>query len=120
MACNICQGMMFTLIMVSCHWVNIFVAGCWWARSCKGYDVPKESLGQINMEVNVSLPPDAIYNIVIDIDNKRFFKNIQEVLSIKVLLDEGSRQVVKLDKLLYDVIIYTIYTMLILFLMILR
>ncbi|CAH1420802.1 unnamed protein product [Lactuca virosa] len=65
--------------------------GCWWARSCKGYDVPKDSLCQLNVEVNVGLPPDAIYTIVIDIDNKRVFKNIQEVLSIKVLFDEGSR-----------------------------
>ncbi|KAI3763551.1 hypothetical protein L2E82_13476 [Cichorium intybus] len=60
--------------------------------------VPKDSLCQLNVEVNVGLPPDAIYNIVIDPDNKRVFKNIQEVLSRKVLLDEGSRQVVELEQ----------------------
>ncbi|KAL7617966.1 hypothetical protein Lser_V15G04514 [Lactuca serriola] len=61
------------------------------SRSWKGCDVPKDSLCQLNVEVNVGLPPDAIYNIVIDIDNKRVFKNIQEVSSTKVFLDEGSR-----------------------------
>ncbi|CAI9278299.1 unnamed protein product [Lactuca saligna] len=60
--------------------------------------VPKDSLCQLNVEVNVGLPPDAIYNIVIDPDNKRVFKNIQEVLSRKVLIDEGSRQVVELEQ----------------------
>lgn len=60
--------------------------------------VPKDSLCQLNVKANVGLPPDAIYNIVIDPDNRRVFKNIQEVLSRKVLLDEGSRQIVELEQ----------------------
>ncbi|KAI3720317.1 hypothetical protein L6452_21233 [Arctium lappa] len=60
--------------------------------------VPKGSFCQLNVKVNVGLPPDAIYNIVTDPNNKRVFKNIQEVLSRKVLLDEGERQVVELEQ----------------------
>nr|XP_043626355.1 uncharacterized protein LOC122597848 [Erigeron canadensis] len=60
--------------------------------------VPKGSLCQLNVTTNVGLPPDAIYNIVTDPDNRRVFKNIQEVTSRKVLLDEGSRQVVDLEQ----------------------
>ncbi|GJV47539.1 E3 ubiquitin protein ligase UPL2-like protein [Tanacetum coccineum] len=54
--------------------------------------VPKGSLFQLNVKANVGLPPDAIYNIVTDPDNKRVFKNIQ------VLVDEGSRQVVEIKQ----------------------
>ncbi|GJW96658.1 suppressor of gamma response 1 [Tanacetum coccineum] len=54
--------------------------------------VPRGSLFQLNVKANVGFPPDAIYNIVTDPDNKRVFKKIQEVLSRKVLVDEGSRQ----------------------------
>ena len=39
--------------------------------------VPKGSLCNLNVKVNVGLPPDAVYNIVIDPDNKRVFKNIK-------------------------------------------
>ncbi|KAA8533151.1 hypothetical protein F0562_033316 [Nyssa sinensis] len=60
--------------------------------------VPKGSLCSLNLNVNVGLPPDAVYNIVTDPDNKRVFKNIKEVISRKVLVDEGSRQVVELDQ----------------------
>ncbi|KAI7728845.1 hypothetical protein M8C21_023824 [Ambrosia artemisiifolia] len=60
--------------------------------------VPKGSLCQLNVKTNVGLPPDAVYNIVTDPDNRRVFKNIQEVLSRKVLLDEGSRQIVDLEQ----------------------
>ncbi|XP_022632468.1 uncharacterized protein LOC106779894 isoform X1 [Vigna radiata var. radiata] len=76
--------------------------------------VPKGSLCNLNAEVDVGLPPDAVYNIVIDPDNRRVFKNIkefpnfvkfnlvmsfcQEVISRKVLVDEGHRQVVDLDQ----------------------
>ncbi|KAJ0727204.1 putative START-like domain superfamily protein [Helianthus annuus] len=60
--------------------------------------VPKGSLCQLNVKTNVGLPPDAIYNIVTDPDNRRVFKNIQAVLSRKVLLDEGSRQIVDLEQ----------------------
>lgn len=60
--------------------------------------VPKGSLCNLNVKVNIGLPPDAVYNIVIDPDNKRVFKNIKEVISRKVLLDEGPRQVVEVEQ----------------------
>lgn len=60
--------------------------------------VPKGSLCNLNVKVDVGLPPDAVYNIVTDPDNKRVFKNIKEVISRKVLVDEGLRQVVDLDQ----------------------
>ncbi|KAF3342072.1 hypothetical protein FCM35_KLT00710 [Carex littledalei] len=60
--------------------------------------VPKDSLCNLNVEFKAGLPPDAIYNIIIDPENKRVFKNIKEVISRKVLIDEGSRQVVELEQ----------------------
>ncbi|GMI99739.1 hypothetical protein like AT1G70480 [Hibiscus trionum] len=60
--------------------------------------VPKGSLCNLKAKVNVGLPPDAVYNIVIDPDNKRVFKNIKEVISRKVLVDEGQRQVVEVEQ----------------------
>lgn len=60
--------------------------------------VPKGSLCNLKVKFEVGLPPDAIYNIVIDPDNKRVFKNIKEVISRKVLVDEGHRQVVEVDQ----------------------
>lgn len=60
--------------------------------------VPKGSLCNLNAEVDVGLPPDAVYNIVIDPDNRRVFKNIKEVLSRRVLVDEGQRQVVEVEQ----------------------
>ncbi|CAA7402289.1 unnamed protein product [Spirodela intermedia] len=60
--------------------------------------VPKGSLCNLNVKFKVGLPPDAIYNIVIDPDNRRVFKNIKEVVSRKVLIDEGSRQVVEVEQ----------------------
>ncbi|XP_074579313.1 uncharacterized protein LOC141835834 [Curcuma longa] len=60
--------------------------------------VPKGSLCNLNVKFNVGLPPDAIFNIVTDPDNKRVFKNIKEVISRKVLLDEGLRQVVEVEQ----------------------
>ncbi|CAK9158175.1 unnamed protein product [Ilex paraguariensis] len=60
--------------------------------------VPKGSFCNLNVKVNVGLPPDAVYNIVTDPDNRRVFKNIKEVLSRRVLVDEGSRQVVELEQ----------------------
>lgn len=41
--------------------------------------VPKGSLCNLNVKVNVGLPPDAVYNIVTDPENKRVFKNIQVI-----------------------------------------
>ncbi|KAM7251158.1 hypothetical protein ACFE04_023041 [Oxalis oulophora] len=60
--------------------------------------VPKGSLCNLRVKVDVGLPPDAVYNIVTDPDNKRVFKNIQEVTSRNVLVDEGHRQVVDLEQ----------------------
>ncbi|XP_017225549.1 uncharacterized protein LOC108201771 [Daucus carota subsp. sativus] len=60
--------------------------------------VPKGSLSHLNLDVNVGLPPDALFNIVTDPDNKRVFKNIKEVISRKVLVDEGTRQVVEVEQ----------------------
>ncbi|KAL2559759.1 hypothetical protein Fot_04532 [Forsythia ovata] len=60
--------------------------------------VPKGSLCNLNLKVNVGLPPDAVYNIVTDRDNKRVFTNIKEVISRKVLVDEGSRQVIEVEQ----------------------
>ncbi|KAL3511299.1 hypothetical protein ACH5RR_030700 [Cinchona calisaya] len=60
--------------------------------------VPKGSLCNLNVKVNIGLPPDAVFDIVIDPDNRRVFKNIKEVISRKVLVDEGLRQVVELEQ----------------------
>ncbi|KAF8102230.1 hypothetical protein N665_0199s0006 [Sinapis alba] len=60
--------------------------------------IPKGSLCNLKAEVDVGLPPDAVYNIVIDPDNRRVFKNIKEVLSRKLVVDEGLRQVVEVEQ----------------------
>ncbi|XVF84991.1 hypothetical protein PTKIN_Ptkin17bG0083200 [Pterospermum kingtungense] len=60
--------------------------------------VPKGSLCNLKAKVDVGLPPDAVYNIVTDPDNRRVFKNIKEVISRKVLVDEGQRQVVEVEQ----------------------
>ncbi|XP_039116535.1 uncharacterized protein LOC120251949 [Dioscorea cayenensis subsp. rotundata] len=60
--------------------------------------VPKGSLCDLNLRVKVGLPPDAVFNIIIDPENKRVFKNIKEVISRKVLVDEGMRQVVEVEQ----------------------
>ncbi|XP_022776106.1 uncharacterized protein LOC111317873 isoform X1 [Durio zibethinus] len=59
---------------------------------------PKGSLCNLKAKVDVGLPPDTVYNIVTDPDNKRVFKNIKEVISRKVLVDEGQRQVVEVEQ----------------------
>ncbi|OMO78252.1 hypothetical protein CCACVL1_14545 [Corchorus capsularis] len=60
--------------------------------------VPKGSLCNLKAKVDIGLPPDAVYNIVTDPENKRVFKNIQEVISRKVLVDEGQRQLVEVEQ----------------------
>ncbi|KAG9449825.1 hypothetical protein H6P81_009790 [Aristolochia fimbriata] len=60
--------------------------------------VPEGSLCSLNVRFKIGLPPDAVYNIVIDPENKRVFKNIKEVISRRVLLDEGLRQVVEVEQ----------------------
>ncbi|CAL5349882.1 unnamed protein product [Camellia sinensis] len=53
--------------------------------------VPKGSLCNLNVEVNVGLPPDAVYNIVTDPDNKRVFKNIKISSYEAPILENGCR-----------------------------
>lgn len=60
--------------------------------------VPKGSLCNVRVKLDVGLPPDALYNIVTDPNSPRVFKNIEEVRSRKVLVDEGSRQVIELEQ----------------------
>ncbi|XP_044948040.1 uncharacterized protein LOC123397571 isoform X2 [Hordeum vulgare subsp. vulgare] len=60
--------------------------------------VPQGSLCNLNLKFRAGLPPDAVYNIIIDPENKRVFKNIKEVVSRNVLLDEGSRQIVEVEQ----------------------
>ncbi|PPD71367.1 hypothetical protein GOBAR_DD31755 [Gossypium barbadense] len=54
--------------------------------------VAKGSLCYLKATIDVGLPPDAVYNIVTDPDNRRVFKNVKEVISREVLIDEGQRQ----------------------------
>lgn len=60
--------------------------------------VPKGSFCNLGVKFKVGLPPDAIYDIVIDPDNRRVFKNIKEVRSRRVLVDEGLRQLVEVEQ----------------------
>ncbi|CAN0892985.1 hypothetical protein LINGRAHAP2_LOCUS17897 [Linum grandiflorum] len=60
--------------------------------------VPKGSLCNLSVKVNVGLPPDAVYNIVTDPDNRRVFKNIKEVISRKIVFDDGRRQLVEVEQ----------------------
>ncbi|CAO2828830.1 unnamed protein product [Amaranthus hypochondriacus] len=60
--------------------------------------VPKGLLCNLHIKFNAGLPPDAVYNIIIDPDSKRIFRNIKEVISRKVLVDDGSRQVVQVEQ----------------------
>ena len=39
--------------------------------------VPEGSLCNLNLRFKAGLPPDAVYNIIIDPENKRVFKNIK-------------------------------------------
>lgn len=45
------------------------------------------------------MPPDALFDIVTDPENKRVFKNIKKVTYRKVLEDEGHRQLVEVEQL---------------------
>ncbi|KAF9626716.1 hypothetical protein IFM89_038890 [Coptis chinensis] len=60
--------------------------------------IPEGSLCNLNVKVKIGLPPDAVFDIVIDPDNKRVFKNIKEVISRRILVDEGPRQVVEVEQ----------------------
>lgn len=39
--------------------------------------VPKGSLCNLNVKVNIGLPPDTVFDIVTDPENRRVFKNIK-------------------------------------------
>ncbi|XP_020585161.1 uncharacterized protein LOC110027884 isoform X2 [Phalaenopsis equestris] len=67
-------------------------------HNCLQVSVPEGSLCNLNVKCNVGLPPDAVFNIVVDPENKRVFKNIKEVISRRVLVDEGLRQVVEVEQ----------------------
>lgn len=43
----------------------------------KQVTVPKGSLCHLDATAEVGLPPDAVFDIVIDPDNKNVFKNIK-------------------------------------------
>lgn len=43
--------------------------------------VPQGSLCNLNLKFKAGLPPDAVYNIIIDPENKRVFKNIKVCIS---------------------------------------
>ncbi|KAG0604437.1 hypothetical protein M758_10G172200 [Ceratodon purpureus] len=77
-----------------------------WRRNSRWVDeapslevkVPKEAFCEVNSQFKIGLPPDAVWNILIDPGNKRVFKNIQEVIYRKVLEDDGYRQLVEVDQ----------------------
>lgn len=56
------------------------------------------SFCHLNVEVNVGLPPESVYNIFTHPDNKRYFKNIKECISRKVLMEEGPMQTVEVKQ----------------------
>ncbi|GJP50622.1 hypothetical protein CLOM_g9765 [Closterium sp. NIES-68] len=59
---------------------------------------PKGAFCQIDSEVTLALPPDAVYNILIDPCNRRVFKNIRAVTFRRVLADDGDRQLVEVEQ----------------------
>lgn len=61
--------------------------------------VPRGTLCKFDSRFELGIPPDAVYNILTDPNNKRVFKNIQEVKYRKVLEDDGHRQLVELEQL---------------------
>ncbi|XP_024366129.1 uncharacterized protein [Physcomitrium patens] len=60
---------------------------------------PKGSFCQIDARFSVALPPDGVFNIITDPNNRRVFKNIKEVVYRKVLEDDGNRQLVEVEQL---------------------
>ncbi|CAI5511615.1 unnamed protein product [Closterium sp. Naga37s-1] len=59
---------------------------------------PKGAFCQIDSEVTLALPPDAVYNILCDPCNRRVFKNIRAVTYRRVLEDDGDRQFVEVEQ----------------------
>ncbi|KAL2903290.1 Phosphoserine aminotransferase [Bienertia sinuspersici] len=80
--------------------LQLWRANPYWSEIPPEIDVtvPKGSLCNLRVKFDVGLPPDAVYDIVTDPDSKRVFKNIKEVISRKVLIDEGHRQVVDVEQ----------------------
>lgn len=60
---------------------------------------PKGSFCQIDARFSVPLPPDDVYDIITDPNNRRVFKNIKEVVYRKVLQDDGNKQLVEVEQL---------------------
>ncbi|XP_010551590.1 PREDICTED: uncharacterized protein LOC104822153 isoform X2 [Tarenaya hassleriana] len=58
----------------------------------------KGSFCHLNIEVTVGLPPDTVFDIFTHPDNKRYFRNIKENISRKILINEESRQVVEVEQ----------------------
>uniref|UniRef100_A0A1J3IME5 DUF220 domain-containing protein n=1 Tax=Noccaea caerulescens TaxID=107243 RepID=A0A1J3IME5_NOCCA len=56
------------------------------------------SFCHLNAEFNVGLPPESVYSIFTHPDNKRYFKNIKECISRKVLMEEGPKQTVEVKQ----------------------
>lgn len=60
--------------------------------------VPKGTLCHLETTFQLGLPPDAVFNIIIDPENKRVFRNIKEVTYRKVIEDEDHRQLVEVEQ----------------------
>ncbi|KAJ7570126.1 hypothetical protein O6H91_01G107400 [Diphasiastrum complanatum] len=60
--------------------------------------VPKGSLCKLDCTFKIGIPPDAVFNIITDPDNKRVFKNIERLTYHRVLRDEGNRQLVEVEQ----------------------
>ncbi|BBN17142.1 hypothetical protein MPTK1_7g12310 [Marchantia polymorpha subsp. ruderalis] len=60
---------------------------------------PSGSFCRIESRFSVSLPPDDVFDIIIDPNNRRVFKNVKEVTYRKVLEDDGNRQLVEVEQL---------------------
>lgn len=60
---------------------------------------PKGSFCQIDARFSVPVPPDDVYDIITDPNNRRVFKNIKEVAYRKVLQDDGNKQIVEVEQI---------------------
>lgn len=60
---------------------------------------PKGTFCQIDARFSVPVPPDDVYDIITDPNNRRVFKNIKEVAYRKVLQDDGNKQIVEVDQI---------------------
>lgn len=61
-------------------------------------EATRGTLCRIESNFLLGMPPDELYNIVTDAENKRVFKNIKEVTYRKILEDEGPRQLVEVEQ----------------------